>query len=148
ADALGELHREPAAAGAEIGDRRSFGDAQRVHDLLGLLPVLPIRRFEQTEILRLKKLGPGAGGRGPCGERRRCRERRQESRDHERLHFFSASPRSPIRPAAPTMPPRVIASTDRIASSLSLGSRPRSSTMSRMVLPVFTDSFAISAVAA
>jgi len=51
ADALGQLQREPAAGGAEFGDLRSLRDPERVHDLIGLLPLLAVRRFEQPEIL-------------------------------------------------------------------------------------------------
>ena len=32
ADAAGEAHREPAAAGAQVGDARAFVDAERIHD--------------------------------------------------------------------------------------------------------------------
>ncbi len=57
ADALGEPQREPAAGGAELGDLRAFSDADRVHDLIGLLPLIAIGRLEQPEILRAEQTG-------------------------------------------------------------------------------------------
>src|SRR5262249_20334354 len=63
-----------------------------------------------------------------------------------------ALPACPAHPAYfsffPTTPPRVIASADRISSSAARSSSPRSRTMSRIERPVFTASFAMSAVAA
>ena len=72
--------REPAAAGAEIGDDRAVGDLQRVHDQIGLLPLIAIGRFEQPEILGgnsrswvfccRRAGGAGAGGTGAAEGRR------------------------------------------------------------------------------
>ena len=50
-DAAREPQREPAAPGAQIGDDRTVRDAERVHDLIGLLPGLTIGGVEQAEIL-------------------------------------------------------------------------------------------------
>ena len=47
-----QANREPAAAGAEIRDHGAVGDAERVHDQIGLVPLVAIGRFEQAEILR------------------------------------------------------------------------------------------------
>jgi hypothetical protein len=78
ADAVREMDREPAIAGADIGDHRAFSDLQRVHDLIRLLPQLSIRRVEQAEILRLEQMTfrllrfgrEGRGGRGRKDGRR------------------------------------------------------------------------------
>src|SRR5205085_8190917 len=45
-DRAGEPHREPAAAGAEIGDAAAFADEERVHDLVRTLPGIAVRSFE------------------------------------------------------------------------------------------------------
>src|SRR5207237_285221 len=55
-DAASEVQCEPAAAGTDVRDDRSIRDAERVHDLLRLLPLVAIRRFEQPEILCFEEL--------------------------------------------------------------------------------------------
>ena len=72
ADALGQPHREPAAAGAEIGDDRAVADAERIHDLVGTLPGLTIRAFQHAQVLRLEEPPVTALLRG-----RRCRRARR-----------------------------------------------------------------------
>ena len=62
-------HGEPAAARADVGDDRRLGDAEGVEDLLGPLPLVAIRCFEQPEILRREEPAVLALGR-----RRRLRE--------------------------------------------------------------------------
>src|SRR5690606_872577 len=49
ADTAREANREPAAAGAEVGDARAFGDAQGVHDLFGFLPRIALGPFRSEE---------------------------------------------------------------------------------------------------
>ena len=46
ADAPCKSDREPSRADPNIGDLRAFCDAERVHDLLGLLPVVTVRALE------------------------------------------------------------------------------------------------------
>src|SRR5262249_14919087 len=61
-----EAQREPSARGAELGHHSTFGNADRVHDLLRLLPLVAIRRLEQPEILRLEQTPLGLRlGRAP-----------------------------------------------------------------------------------
>src|SRR6187401_2805348 len=55
ADAASEPHREPAAARADVRDLRAIGNAELVHHLLGLLPLVAIRAFEQAQFLRLEE---------------------------------------------------------------------------------------------
>ena len=164
-DAAREPDREPAAAGAEVGDDRAVGDAERVHDLIGLLPLLAIGRFEQAEILsggnsRSLRLAAGAGGgRAPARRGDRTRSRRADgarSRTHDRaltrLRRRSRRlrrRRPACRLASPTMPPRVIASTDRISSSCVCVEQPAlEHELANRTVRSRTDSFAISAVAA
>src|SRR5258705_13902711 len=83
-------------------------------------------------------------GRWALGdERESCRENEGDDRVETslqtrptRYHFISL----------PTTPGCVIASADRMRSSWMASRRPRSSTISRIGFPVFTDSFAVSAV--
>ncbi len=56
-------HREPTACRADLGDDRSVGDVQRVHDLIGLLPLIAIGCFEQTEVQGREKARLGLEGR-------------------------------------------------------------------------------------
>jgi hypothetical protein len=51
-----QARREPAGPGADVGYVGAVGDAERVHDLIRLLPGGTIGRFEQPEILRRKQL--------------------------------------------------------------------------------------------
>src|SRR5262245_55001222 len=51
-DPPGQSDFEPAAACAEIGDDRAVCDPERVHDLVGLVPLVAIGRFKQPKILR------------------------------------------------------------------------------------------------
>src|SRR5262249_39693750 len=122
-------------------------------------------RVEQPEVLRAKQAAALAleGWRGRKGRKGKTQQRdRREARALHDRPAFRAGPVFPVRPASPacparpgspavsipTIPPRVIASTDKIASSFSFDSRPRSSTSSRIGRPVLTASLAISAVAA
>src|SRR6476661_1465140 len=54
-NAAREADFHPSAASSYIGDRSAVGDADGIHDLFRLRPVLAIGRFQQTEILRGKK---------------------------------------------------------------------------------------------
>ena len=60
-DAPCNVQREPRAARAKIGDNRSVRDAERIHDLLGFLPLIAIGRVEQSEIVRFEQLALGRG---------------------------------------------------------------------------------------
>ena len=51
-DATRQTDREPAAARAEIGDHRPFGELERVHDLFGLLPLIAVGALEQAQVER------------------------------------------------------------------------------------------------
>src|SRR5262249_58978140 len=114
---------------------------------VGLVPIVAIGRLEQAEVLRRKETGFfGLGRAGFGGLRKRRRLIREECRgDQDRRRAKSSHRWFTFSPA---MPPRVIASIDKISSSRFSSSNPRASTSSRMVFPLFTDSFAISAVAA
>ena len=110
-DAARQLNREPAGAGADVGDRRAVRDPQRVHDLVGLLPRVAIGPFEQAEILRrkqpavlLRRETPARQG-GPEGPPLRPAQRAADRRRRRRggpagprwrqsLHFFT-SPTTP-----------------------------------------------------
>src|SRR4029077_16130756 len=133
-DAARDPHREPAAAGAEVGDDAALADVQGVHDLVGTLIGVAVRPFELAEQLGREE------ARVLRAERRRAREDacsdegRQAPRDH--VAFVSA----------PGIPGAVIASGERICASLSSGTSFRSRTMSMIERPVLTDSFAMSAV--
>ena len=71
-DTAGEPDREPAAGSADLGDHRAVGDVQRVHDLIGLLPLIAIRRLEESEIQGSEETRLGLeGGRGRKGGRSR-----------------------------------------------------------------------------
>src|SRR5688572_2909963 len=50
-----KANREPPATRSDVGDRRPFSDAQRIHHLIGFLPRLTIWRLEQPEILRIEQ---------------------------------------------------------------------------------------------
>ena len=72
-DAARQPDGEPAAAGAKIGHDRAVGNPERVHDQVRLAPVVPIRRGQQSEILRREQPSlttvccGGAGGGGAAG---------------------------------------------------------------------------------
>ena len=89
ADAPGEAHREPAAAGAQVGDARAFVDAERIHDRVGLLPPLAIRAFELAELVGRELprvaalLRPGEARDGD--ERGQGRQARSARRGHEAI---------------------------------------------------------------
>jgi len=51
-DAARQLHGEPAAAGAQIGDDIAFADLEGVHNQVRLLPLLAIGRLQEAEIGR------------------------------------------------------------------------------------------------
>ena len=55
ADASRQMNREPARACADVGDLRSVGDVQHVHDLFRLLPCGAVGAFEESEIDRWKQ---------------------------------------------------------------------------------------------
>src|SRR4051812_6312706 len=164
-DALGELQREPAAGGAELGDLRTFGDAERVHDLIRFLPLLTIGSLEQAQVLRAEEArirfrlwrGRGwMGRRGGIGRTGQHDDPYADDRRQRRFHRVSSLPALPPFlsfpavpvPPSPTTPPLVMDSTDRISFRRLSSSRPRSSTSARMDLPLLTDSLASSAVAA
>jgi hypothetical protein len=73
ADAACEPDGEPAARRANFGDDRAVGDVQRVHDLIRLLPLVAVGRFEKTEVERSEETRLRLEGRGSrsatCGER-------------------------------------------------------------------------------
>ena len=80
-DPAREPRREPAATGADVGDRRAFGDVQRIHHLIRLLPGFAIRRLEQADVLRREEAGPARGLLRRSLLLRR--QMRQRDRDHE-----------------------------------------------------------------
>ena len=124
-DAPRDVEREPGAARPQIGDDRSVRDAERIHDLLGLLPLIAIGGVEQAEIVGLEELALRRTRLGRIGWRGRKsrkngtvgqqQQREQEHALHDRP-AFPVAPASPACPAspAPVIPPRVIASTERI----------------------------------
>jgi hypothetical protein len=57
ADAAREANREPAAGRADFRDDRSVRDVQHVHDLIGLLPLITIRRFQEPQVHRREEAG-------------------------------------------------------------------------------------------
>jgi hypothetical protein len=181
ADAAREVHREPAPGRADFRDDGALGDEERVHDLIRLLPLLAIGRFEEPQVERIEQVAvrPGLVRRSrrdrprsrrlQIGGVRVCQSRRQKTQDDssgcpahpaQRSGVPHAGPFGPATcvchppappfsvPFSPTMPPRVIASTERISSRRAPSRSPRSSTMSRIARPLLTASFAISAVAA
>ena len=110
----------------------AVGDPQRVHDLIGLLPLVAIGRFEQPEILRREQSALAASAAALRRLRRQRRRRQARRARSDAQARRSATPTTPslraylprpafaARPASsllPTIPPRVIASTDRISSS-------------------------------
>ena len=54
-----QMHREPSACRADFGNRRSLRDPQRVHDLIGFLPLVAVGGLEQPEIDRLEQASLG-----------------------------------------------------------------------------------------
>ena len=75
ADPARQPHREPAAAGAEVGDDAAFADLQRVHDLIGPLPRVAIRSLEQPEILRAETAARAAPPAAPASSASREQQR-------------------------------------------------------------------------
>ena len=63
-DSPRELHREPPACGSKLRDRGTFGDLQRIHDLMRLLPLVAIGSVEQAQILGAEQAAIARVGRG------------------------------------------------------------------------------------
>src|SRR5439155_12716269 len=186
-DSRRETQREPAAGRPELRDHGAFRDAQRVQNLIRLLPFFAIRRFEQSQILRseetafrlrcLDRTGWSGGTRSLEGRKGREGRSEREKAHEQRDKCFPHLPHPTCQPhltyltyqphltylayltyvthppytsflSSPTIPPRVIEFSERMSSSRVASTRPRSRTSSRIDLPVFTDSFAMSAVAA
>ena len=110
ADPARQPHREPAAARAEIGHDGAISDPERVHDLFGLIPVVAIGCFERPEVLRREQ--PFSGHQSQSERYVRT----------GRLNGPSRPTATAQRPGevsclstfhSPTIPPRVIASTDK-----------------------------------
>src|SRR5690606_22681367 len=118
ADTAREANREPAAAGAEVGDARAFGDAQGVHDLFGFLPRIAVGPFERAEIFRWEEPAvPGAILRSGAA----CRHQEHEDEREHACHRFGRALR--VRAFVdvrlpPAMPGSVIASGERMASTV------------------------------
>src|SRR5204863_1727136 len=134
-------------ARADFRNQGPIGDLERVHDLFGPVPLLAIGALEHAEIQRREKalarfLSPlgKRSGMGGIGRKGKQNEQRQHA-----SHRFPALPVRPASPA-PTIPPLVIALTERISSSFPASRSFRSSTRSRIERPVVTEAFAISAV--
>jgi hypothetical protein len=90
ADSAREVHREPAACCADLRDDGALGDEERVHDLIRLLPLLAIGRFEESQIERVEQIPRrprlfrrNRGGLPPCLRRRIGGAWRQESSSEE-----------------------------------------------------------------
>ena len=75
-DAASEADGEPAAAGADVGDDRAIGDAERVHDLAGTLIRLAIGTLEQTQFFGREQAAVGLGLLPPPGPAAQARSRR------------------------------------------------------------------------
>jgi len=77
-----EPRGEPAAAGADVGDARSVGNAQLVHHPIGLLPLLAVGvlqeaegfRPEETALRRRGSLRPGRRGRCLAADREKAQQ--------------------------------------------------------------------------
>ena len=69
-DAACEAHGEPPRTGADVGDDRGLGDPERIHDLIGVLPDVPIGCFEEAEILRWKQAAVRLAARLTLRDRR------------------------------------------------------------------------------
>ena len=109
-DAPREPDREPAAAGAEVGDDRAVGDLQRIHDQIRLLPLVAVGRFEQAEILRRETARPFVAvccgfWAGSAGGRGEARDRASSSRRDEGAGAARAT-REPLHdgPPSPVLP--------------------------------------------
>ncbi len=128
-----ETNCEPSAARSEIRDDGAVGHVQRIHHLIRLLPRFAIGRLEQSEIL-------GANSRGFLGvlSGAFCWPVSSERDDQQRSKVTKSLLHLGL----------VIRSSDRMSSSCASVSTPRSFAIWRIDLPVRTDSFAISAVAA
>ena len=115
-DAASQMDREPAGAGADVCDRRAVRDAERIHDLVGLLPRLPVGSFEQPEILgREQPAMPVGSEPAACASSRSGRGASTPARWPGRRDD-SRKPSSV--PSSPTIPGRVMLSTDRYAIEL------------------------------
>ena len=62
-DAAREPGREPATGNSELCNDVAFGDLERVHDQVGLLPLIAVRGLEQSKRARWKEpAAPSCGG--------------------------------------------------------------------------------------
>ena len=154
---------EPAAAGAEIGDDAAVANLQRVHDAIGLLPVLAIRPFERTELRRRKQTRMLRGRNRatdtttrPSVTNRitaslRCARHGPSHAGCARHPWCRSVPRDPC-----PSPARRCPAHPGMSWTPETGSRPARRPEGALVhgrvrctgLPVLTDAFAISAVAA
>src|SRR5688572_1262263 len=142
-----ETDGEKATAGADVGDLVAFRDPERIHDQLGLLPCRAIRHFEQSEVRRIEEATLPSIGRRLRRKAGLCDQNRSGDDDGEATRSAAASlDRHHALSPSPAIPGRVITSAESTRSSWLASISPRSKTSSRIGRPVFTDSFATSAV--
>src|SRR5438874_10264380 len=102
-DAARELDGEPSRARADVGDLRAVGGAERVHDLIRLLPCGAVGAFEKAEVLGREKMPGALLGAGAGLKTRPYTDKRQDTHDERPPHHFAFS--------RPGMPGVVISST-------------------------------------
>ncbi len=162
-------HGEPTSARPEIGDRRPFGHMECIHHLIRFLPCLAIGRLEQPQILRREQAwiawrlllqgrlegrhyGRGRGrrddGAGDARVRSADLQVGQSTRGSADLQVGRSGDQQQDNADACHLAGVVIRSGASSASSSESVSTPRSFAICRIDLPVRTDSFTISAVAA
>jgi hypothetical protein len=90
ADTLRQPDREPAAAGPDVRHARALGNAEPVHHLIGLLPVVAIRPLEQSEFFGCKE--PRGAPLLPQGRQPNHKQRQVRKRIYSRLYLLAYRP--------------------------------------------------------